>query len=158
MSGPADWSDRAQSNRPSDQVRAKVMYCKPLTTLSLDQWMLNHQGFILGPYRSPPTANRWLHCGGGSYLFAEVQSAYSTAPADRVMCVCVCVCVSAYRYVCEERWKNRIIQNLMNLLWILSNSFPYLLLYIYIYIYTHKHTYIIYMCVCVCVCVCCIAT
>ena len=36
------------------------------------------------PYRLPPTANRWPHQGGGSYPSAEVQSAYSTAPADRV--------------------------------------------------------------------------
>ena len=64
MSGPADWSDRAQSDRPSDQVRAKVVFCKPLTTLSPDQWLLNHQGSVLASYGSPPTANRWPHWGG----------------------------------------------------------------------------------------------
>ena len=37
------------------------MCCKPLTTLSPDQWLLNHQGSVLAPYGSPPTANRWPH-------------------------------------------------------------------------------------------------
>ena len=64
MTWPADWSDRALSDRPSDQVGAKVICCKPLTTLSPDQWQLNHQGSVLGPYGLPPTANRWPHCGG----------------------------------------------------------------------------------------------
>ena len=34
-------------------------------------------------YRLSPTANRWPHQWDGSYPSAEVQSAYSTAPADR---------------------------------------------------------------------------
>ena len=64
MSRPANWSDWAQSDHLSDQVRAKVMCCKPLTTLSPDQWLLNHQSSVLAPYRSPPTANRSPHWGG----------------------------------------------------------------------------------------------
>ena len=64
MSGPADRSDRAQSDRSSDQVKAKVVWCKPLTTLSPGHWLLNHQGSVLAPYGSPPTANRWPHWGG----------------------------------------------------------------------------------------------
>ena len=72
------------SNCPSDQVRAKVMCCKPLTTLLPDQWLLNHQYSILEPYELPPMANRWMAAlGGGSYPSAEVQSAYSTAPINR---------------------------------------------------------------------------
>ena len=55
---------------------------KSLTTLSPDQWLLNHQGSILVLYESPLMANKWPY-GGGSYPSAEVQSAYSTAPADR---------------------------------------------------------------------------
>ena len=69
----ADWSDRAQSYRPSDQVRAKEECCKPLTTLSPYQWLLNHQYSVLAPYGPPPTDKRWPHLVGGS-----------TAPADRV--------------------------------------------------------------------------
>ena len=76
-----DWSDRAQSDRLSDQERAKVVCCKPLATLSPDQWLLNHQGSVLVPYGSPPTANGWPYWGG-SYPSAEVQSAYSTPPAN----------------------------------------------------------------------------
>ena len=85
MSGPADWSDQAQSDCPSDQVRAKVVFCKTLTTLLLNQWLLNHQYSVLAPYGSPPMANRWPHWGGGSYPSAEVQSAYFTASADRAV-------------------------------------------------------------------------
>ena len=55
----ADWA-----NRPSDQVRAKVVCYKSLTSLSPDQWLLNHQGSVLAPYGAPPTANWWLHGGG----------------------------------------------------------------------------------------------
>ena len=44
---------------PSDQVRDKVECCKSLTSLLPDQWLLNHQGSVLTPYGSPPTANRW---------------------------------------------------------------------------------------------------
>ena len=64
MSGPADWSNRAQSNRPSDQVRVKVVCSNPLTTLLPDQQLLNHLGSVLAPYGSPPTANRWPHWEG----------------------------------------------------------------------------------------------
>ena len=60
MIWPANWSDQIQS----DQVRAKIVCCKLLTTLSLDQWLLNHQGSVLAPYGLPPTANRWPHWGG----------------------------------------------------------------------------------------------
>ena len=45
------------SNCPWDQVRAKVVCCKSLTTLSPDQWLLNHQYFVFAPDRLPPTAN-----------------------------------------------------------------------------------------------------
>ena len=48
-----------QSDHPSDQIRAKVVCCKTLTTLWPDQWLLNHQDPILAPYGSPSTANRW---------------------------------------------------------------------------------------------------
>ena len=51
------------TDRPSDQVRAKVVCCKTLTTLSPDQWLLNHQDPVVAPYGSPPTANRWPHWG-----------------------------------------------------------------------------------------------
>ena len=64
MSVPADWLDRAHSNHPSDQVRAKVMCCKPLTILSPDQWLLNHQSSILAPYGMAPMANRWPNWWG----------------------------------------------------------------------------------------------
>ena len=50
------------SNHLSDQVRAKVMCCKTLKTLtilSLDQWLLNHQDPVIVSYGMPPTANRW---------------------------------------------------------------------------------------------------
>ena len=76
MTRPADWSDQTQSDSLSDQVRAKVVCYKPLTTLLPDQWLLNHQNPILSPYGLQPT-------GGVSYSSVEVQSAYSTAPADR---------------------------------------------------------------------------
>ena len=36
---------------------------------------------------------------GGSYSSAEVQSVYSTAPSDWVMCMCMCICV------CLSIWK-----------------------------------------------------
>ena len=52
------------SNCLSDQIRAKVVCCKSLTTLSPDQWLLNHQDSILVPYRSPPMSNRWPHWEG----------------------------------------------------------------------------------------------
>ena len=51
------------SDCSSDQVRVKVVYCKSLTSLSLNQWLFNHQGSVLAPYKSPPTANRWPHWG-----------------------------------------------------------------------------------------------
>ena len=70
------------SNCPSDQVRAKVVCCKSLTTLSLDQWLINHQGSVLAPTGSSPMANRWPNWRV-SYSSAEVQSAYSTIPPDR---------------------------------------------------------------------------
>ena len=54
MTRPADWSDQAQSDRLSDQVRAKVVCCKLLTTLLPDQWLLNHQVPILVPYGLQP--------------------------------------------------------------------------------------------------------
>ena len=47
-----------------------------------DQWLHTHQESVVSPYGSPPTANRWSHWWG-SYPSAEVQSTYSTAPADR---------------------------------------------------------------------------
>ena len=52
-------------DRSSDQVRGKVVCCKPLTTPLLDKWLLNYRDPLLVPYRLPPTANRWPHCGGG---------------------------------------------------------------------------------------------
>ena len=70
------------SDCPSEQVRAKMVCCKSLTTLLLDQWMFNNQDSILAPYGSPARANRWLQ-GGGS---AEMQLAYSTAQVDRAVC------------------------------------------------------------------------
>ena len=48
--------------------------------------LLSHQDSFLKHHGSPPTANWWPHCGGGgggSYIYAEVQLAYSIAPADR---------------------------------------------------------------------------
>ena len=69
------------SDHLSDQVRAKVMCCKSLTTVLPAQWLLNHQGSILAPYGLPHAANRWSHLGM-SYPSAEVQLVYPTAPAS----------------------------------------------------------------------------
>ena len=53
------------SDRPSNQVRAKLVCFKSRTTLSPDQWLLSHQDPVLGLYLSLSTANRWPHWWGG---------------------------------------------------------------------------------------------
>ena len=97
--------------------------------------------------RSCHVHNRWNR---ESYSSAEVQSAYSTAPANSgeiYMCaymteyiyiyiyiyICVCVCV-----------------------WLYERIYMYIWLYesIYIWVWTYERTYIyIYIYICVCVCV-----
>ena len=75
MSGPADWSDRTQSDRLSDQVRAKVMCCKPLTTVA--------GSMTAQPPGIRPSALRVAT--HGQQVAPLVQSTYSTAPADRAL-------------------------------------------------------------------------
>ena len=74
---------RAWHDQPSYQVRAKVVCCKSLTTLLLDQWLLNHQDSLLAPYALPPTANRWLRWSGVLPLCrGEVSVFYSSSQQD----------------------------------------------------------------------------
>ena len=82
MSGPANWSERAQSDHPSDQVRAKVVCCKPLTTVT-GSMTAQPPGIRPSALRVATHGQQIASLGGGSYPSAEVQSAYSTAPADR---------------------------------------------------------------------------
>ena len=69
------------SDCPSEQVRAIVVCCKPWP-LSPDQWLLNDQDPTLALYGSSPMATGGPIWGGGDPS-AEVQSVYSTDPANR---------------------------------------------------------------------------
>ena len=72
------------SDRPSSPVRAKKECCKSHDLWLLGQGLLRHQNPVLKHYELPPTANRlphWVRI----YPFAEVQLAYSTAPADKAI-------------------------------------------------------------------------
>ena len=98
-----------------------MVCCKTLTTLSPDQWLLNLQDPVLAPYGSPSTANRWPHRGGGSYPSVEVQSTYSTAPADR-----------AVVYESRHLWNN----GSTNVRLLLNNLLPkYTLFNIFLYVW-----------------------
>ena len=93
MTRPTDWSDRAQSDRPSDQVRAKVVCCKPLTTLLPDQWLLNHQDPVLMPYKSPPMANRQPYWGVSLQPQPTVCNLYCMITVFNIYCIYIFHCV-----------------------------------------------------------------
>ena len=109
----------------SDQVRAKVVCCKSLTTLLLDQWLLNHQGSVLAHYGLPPTGSL---IGGGltplkwcSWRFLQSQSTgwalagnlpYSK---DVVKDKCEVICVRPFRlklFLTNSLTSSHIISNI----------------------------------------------
>ena len=81
------------------------MCCKPLTTLSPDQWLLNHQGSVLAPYGSPPTANRWPHWWGFTPLQRCSRRILQPQPIGRhmvwVLFTAFGICVVLYRHPCS---------------------------------------------------------